>query len=109
MRRARAKAERGIVLGLVIVTAIIFSIAAYAMLMVAMNQRQRAKEFDVDRLRARYAAEAGLVWAQERLWADPNFCGGVPSFSPINGLTVTVTVSGPCPNATHQITARVSY
>ena len=102
-------AEHGIVLGIVIMTAVIFSIAAYAMLMTAMNQRQRAKEFDVDRLRARYAAEAGLVWAQERLWADPTFCVGSPPFNPINGLTVTVTVSGPCPGPTHKITARVTY
>ena len=57
MNGSRVGSEHGIVLGIVIMTAVIFSIAAYAMLMTAMNQRQRAKEFDVDRLRARYAAE----------------------------------------------------
>ena len=110
MRRARAHTERGIVLGIVIITAVIFSIAAYAMLFVAMSHRQRIKEFDVDRLRARYAAEAGLVWAQEQLWDDPPppFCGGVPPFSPINGLNVTVAVSN-CGGPTHQLRASVTY
>ena len=108
MHRGCAKNERGIVLGMAIIAAIIFSIAAFAMLMMAMNQRRRIKEFDVDRLRARYAAEAGLVWAQERLWVDPNFCGG-PLPTKVNDLDVTVTVSPPCPGATHQIKASVTY
>ena len=102
------KSEQGVVLGMVIIAAIVFSIAAYAMLSVAMSHRQRVKEFDVDRLRARYAAEAGLVWAQEQLWANPAFCGGAPPFNPINGLNVAVAVSN-CGGPTHQLTASVTY
>ncbi len=101
--------ERGIVLGIVIITAVIFSIAALGMLTVAMNQRQRVKVFDVNRLRARYAAEAGVVWAQEQLWENKNYCGAPQPPSPINGLTVTVAVTNCGANNTHRITARVNY
>lgn len=84
--------ERGMALGIVIFSAIVFSVASFAVLNVAMSRAQTST-FQEGRVRARYAAEAGLVWARERLWADPgfpNFCipGGfsLPFDSDGNGV-----------------------
>ena len=58
----RPSNERGIALGLVIITAMVFSIAAFAALTMSMA-RINQSAYNVRRLQARYAAEAGLVWA----------------------------------------------
>ena len=71
--------ERGVALGVVIITALIFAIAAFAFLNVVLSQVQRA-EGNLSRLRAAYAAESGLVWATQRLWRDANYpSAGPPS------------------------------
>ena len=62
--------RKGVVLMITVMTAIVCAIAAYAMLQVAVAEARQAV-FYRDRTVARYAAEAGLVWAQQRLWADP--------------------------------------
>lgn len=65
--------ERGLILGVMVISAFVFSVAALAALTVAFGQSQQAKEFHEDRLSARYAAEAGVVWAMQRLWANPDY------------------------------------
>ena len=64
--------ERGAVLGLAIAVALLASIITFAVLQAAMNQSQIGK-FYFDRTRSRYAAEAGIVWAQQRLRLNPAF------------------------------------
>ena len=62
----------GLILATMVISAFIFSIAALAALAVAYGQSQQAKELHQDRLGLRYAAEAGLVWATQKLWNSPN-------------------------------------
>ncbi|MBI2495743.1 MAG: hypothetical protein HYW10_04165 [Candidatus Omnitrophica bacterium] len=63
-------------------------------------------------MRARYAAEAGLVWAQQQLWVTPtsSFAGN-PDIT-IGGIGVDITVNPPCgatPCPPQTLQARVSY
>jgi len=116
MRRADMGNERGIALGVVILSAIMFSAAAVAVLQMSMNSSQTS-DFHEQRLRARYAAEAGLVWAMQKLWADPSECfPGSPDFtldSDDNPATpdekVDISVDGPCPAANLTLKAKVVY
>ena len=72
MQSTKRSDQKGAVLGLAILTALIGSIASYAMLASAMSQAHHAKFFR-DRTRARYLAEAGVVIAQQRLLANPSY------------------------------------
>ena len=75
-----AKNRRGIALGVVILTSVVFSIAAYAVLFMMMGLKQRNRFYEQN-LRVRYATEAGMVWATQRLWASPGECfNGSPDF-----------------------------
>ena len=56
-----------------VVTALIFSLAAFAVLVMALARAQQNNPLDPSRLRARYAAEAGIVWATYELWNDPRW------------------------------------
>ncbi len=106
--------RRGIALGVVILTSIVFSIAAYAVLFMMMGLKQRTNFYERN-LRARYATEAGLVWASQRLWANPGDCFNAnPDFSiddDANPLTPDIRVDiirNPCAgNSTLQ--AKVVY
>jgi len=80
--------QRGIVLGIVIISSIVFAVAAYAVLAVASSKMQLA-QFDRQRIRMRYAAESGLAIAYQRLFADPNY---PPTCVPSNPATVTIPV-----------------
>ncbi len=106
---SRRRARQGAALVAVIVTALIASVAAFGALLLAMSHAQSGG-LQVKRLRAQYAAEAGLVWAQQQLWADPAYCG-TPDPPAINGLNVDVIVSpSPCVAGTaHRIQAKVTY
>ena len=66
--------ERGMA-GLItaVVTALIFALAAFAVLVMALARAQQNNPLDPTRLRARYAAEAGIVWATSQLWNDPRW------------------------------------
>ena len=64
--------QQGAALSIVLGTALAASIAAYAMLSVAVGEARHARAFDA-RARARHAAEAALVWAQQQLWNDPTW------------------------------------
>ena len=67
--------QHGSVLAMVIIGAVIFSIAAYAMLNLSLSRTQSVR-YNIDRYRARYAAEAGMVYAMQKLWANPNWSSG---------------------------------
>ena len=72
--RCSVRNERGVA-GLItaVVTALIFALAAFAVLVMALASAQQNNPLDPARLRARYAAEAGLVWATSQLWNDPGW------------------------------------
>jgi len=118
--------ERGAALGLVIITAVVFAVAAFAALTMALSRAQVANTIGPERLRSNYAAEAGLVWAMERLWADPTWgsgVGGPPDLvvpndmngdgviAPGEGVSVDVQIAAcggpPCPD--RQLQATVVY
>lgn len=98
--------ERGAVLGIVMLVALVATIASYAMLEVAVSRARQAR-FYRDRLPSRYAAEAAIVWAQQQLWTDSLFCGGTHT---VGGVPVQVTVTncGGVGNA-HVLSAKVIY
>ena len=104
--------ERGAALGMVVMIALATAIGAYTILIASMNQAQQGVG-NANRMRARYAAEAGLVWAQQQLWGTPtlSFTSSSPDIT-IGGRGIEITVSPvcvatPCPPQTLQ--ARVSY
>ena len=99
--------HRGAVLGVAILTALVSSVAAYIILMLALTQARLAR-FHRERIRARYAAEAGVIWAQQQLWTTPGYCGNPPPPS-LNGLTVTVSVTNCEAGLDHTVKAQVTY
>ena len=75
MTRGHRRRSRGTILTVAVLTAFVCSIAAYLVLFLAICQARQAR-FYKQRLRARYVAEAAVVWAQQRLWLDPAYCNG---------------------------------
>ena len=99
-------------LGAAVITALLCAVAAYTILLIATSQARRAKIFQ-ERYAARYAAEAGLVWAKEQLWSDSTWSSGVgpPADLTINGFDVDIDLP-PCtatPCETRQLKAKVIY
>jgi hypothetical protein len=97
----RIQGERGVVLGIILITAVIFGIAAFGLLSFAVNQAGQANFVGEDRIRARYTAESALVWAMQELWANPADCAFGPYIfdtndDGTNDTTATVTAA-PCP------------
>jgi len=114
--RSWTRDERGAALGLVIVSALVCSIASYYILRLAVSQSMGANFFQ-GRIQSRYLAEAALVIATQKLSTDPTWCGG-PVQIDTNGNgaldadepTVQVTVSPPCvAGAQHVLIAKASY
>ena len=116
--------ERGAALLNVIVTALLFAAAAYSMLTVSIGNRQRAKQFNENRLRAHYIAEAALVKVYQNLYQnEAGYLGCVPNSTankvlsvPIdtdgNGIddtNVSVTVSNCGAGLNHAVTASMIY
>ena len=129
-----SRRQRGMVLGLVLMTSIVFAMMAYAALVWALT-RARTAPVTLRRLQARYAAEGGLAWAMQRLYRTPSWTSGVrcgltwdhipqeclspptpcdlndPPTSLTNGLQVDVVIcpchQAPCENRTLQ--AKVVY
>ena len=86
--------ERGAaVLILLVIGAIVFAVMAYAVLAMSVSKKDLS-HYEEDRMRARYAAEAGMVWAYQRLWADPDYCNwdGCPQVI-LNGMEVCVEIT----------------
>ena len=100
--------QRGAALGLVMVMAIVIATAIYGLLMMATSHARQAA-FSSAALRARYASDAGMVWAYERLREDPTYCAGVGDAGdldppPIGGLAVDVVITD-CGTANPKIAA----
>lgn len=98
--------------GLAVIVALVSSIAAYAVLTVAMSQARQGRVLH-ERARVRYAAEAGLVMLRERLWRNPGYCGNSAEQIDTNGdgggdTTVNLSVSN-CAAIRRDMTARVTY
>ena len=106
----RSHQNRGSALGIVIITGVVFSIAAFSVLTMSFSGASHPAG-TTQSFQARYAAEAGLVRASQRLWTTPTYCG--ETWSRANsGLAydVVITVSPPCAaNTPHEIRARVTY
>lgn len=96
-------------------TAVISSIAAYAALVVATSQTRYGPLLE-HRPPSRYAAEAGLVIAQETLWRDPSYVGGAQMLdmdadgTADTTVVISVTPVDPmAPQGRRRIEARVTY
>ncbi len=93
------------ILGIMMVTAVGMSAAAYAILFVAVSQAKQATALK-DRTQSRYAAEAGIVWAMQRLMLDPTLrftLGAGPDPPNLNGYSLDVydncpVAPAPCDN-----------
>lgn len=95
------------VLMFLMVMAFVFGITAFAVLVTGMNRLQTARRTR-DRALARYAAEAGLVFAMEQLWDTPAYCG-VPDPPSMNGYAIDVTVTSCGAGNAHTVSAAVTY
>lgn len=65
--------KRGTALGVVLMASIVFTVSAFAVLTIGMSSNQRTELLYGDRIKARYAAEAGVVWTMQKLWQDPTW------------------------------------
>jgi len=98
------RGDQGAALMIVVISALVFSVMAYGVLAVSFNKTQLVIG-DEQRMRARFAAEAALVYAYQRLWrADaegndfpntascgaPNPCTPLPECDPGGGVTTGV-------------------
>ena len=110
MSGQQADQERGAVLGVAIMTAIVCSVVAYLILFLATSQARQAR-FYHRRVRARYATEAAIVWAQQQLRANPAFCmtdGNGPLLEGLEEYQTKVTVTSCGAGNNHQIQARIA-
>jgi len=111
--------DRGSVLGITIMTALICGIAAYAVLQASISEARHSR-FTKERIEARYLAEAAIVQAREMLWRNPATCltnanvpidtngDGLPG-SPATEPAVQVTITNCGAGNRHTITARADY
>ncbi|MBI4342305.1 MAG: hypothetical protein HY599_02935 [Candidatus Omnitrophica bacterium] len=90
-----------------IITAFLCAVASYAVLQLAIAYARQG-QFFVNRTPYRYATEAGVVWAQEQLWNNANYCGN-PDPPVINGVAIDVTVTNCGAGNVHTITAKATY
>ena len=107
-----AAPARGAVLAMMIMMALVAAISIYAILFMASSQARQAA-FSLSSIRARYAAEVGLVWAQQRLQENPGYCPGLgalgdPDPPAVGGIAIDV-VRADCVSPTPKITAKVVY
>jgi len=108
--------QRGAALAMVLAVAVCFSIAAFTALILALS-RPRTKDFYKRRAVAQYAAEAGLVWAMQRLWNEagtpyPPGCpvGGTGTDTvTVNGVPSTITVTNCGAGRNHTVKSKVTF
>ena len=108
----RVRFERGYMLTMVVMAAVICAIVSYALLVTSIAQARQGRLYKT-RAPAVDAAEAALVWAQAQLLADPVWWsaqGGAPDVI-INGLDVDIIMPqctlNPCES--RQLQAQVIY
>ena len=101
--------NRGSALGMVIITGVVFAIAAFAMLTMSFSGASHPAGTPQS-FRARYAAEAGLVRASEQLWINSAYCGETWAAAQSQlPYAVVITVTNCGANNTHEVRARVIY
>ena len=90
--------NRGWVLSLVIVTAVIFAIAAYTALFMAVSRLRRSGSLTVRQVHARLAAQGGMAWAMQKLIDDPTWDSPAGNVDlTLNGMGVDIIID-PCAN-----------
>ena len=119
----RCAHQRGIALVIVLVSSLVFSIAAFGVLTMAVSRVQQINYLSEDRIRARFAAEAGIVWATQRLWVTPGWPPGcIPGTDqaapvwtidtdgagPLAPTDVNVMVRNCGPNLVHTLESKVN-
>ncbi len=91
--------QKGSAIWVTLGVAIVCAIAAYGALFTAQSVARRT-QFYQERTKARYAAEAGYVWATDQLWTlGPRWLAGGGTISvpgSVGGIAVNVTLP-PCP------------
>ena len=119
----RTFGRRGAALVAVVMTALITSVIAFGALLLAMSHA-RTSQVQMNRLRAQYAAEAGLVWAQQQLWKDPRWLStkvvdlteqaanfdmnGDGQLSATDGVDIILTQCGSSPCEPRRLQAKVT-
>jgi len=98
--------ERGIILALLFVGAILLTTAAFAVMAISVNRLSIVRK-SYDRYQSQYAAEAGLVWAMQQLWVNPSFCAAGETVV-LNGRTATVNMAN-CGSSLATISSAVTY
>lgn len=106
--------DRGMILAVTLMMALVASIVSYGVLQLAVSQGRQGKFFR-SQTSARYLAEAGMVLAQERLRTNPSaFCTPTPLQIDADGdgtleawETVTITDAHCGPGNVHEISVRV--
>lgn len=99
--------ERGMVLVIAMVVALISATGTYMMLNMAASQTRWMMAMTKHE-RARYLSEAGIVWATRRIWQNPAFCTAGPQAVTLPEGTIEVTVTN-CAVGSHRILARSLY
>ena len=107
--------NRGMVMGFAILTAFLAALSSYVMLQLVVSGAQHARYYR-NRSISRYAAEAGLVWAQQQMWSGLGGCFGANPDIQIdhdgNVATPPINVdiiATPCPPAETRLTAVVTW
>ena len=101
---------RGAVLLVAIVTGMIIAISAYGIITLVGGGLRRAKAFQ-ERVPARYAVEAGLVYALQQLEEDPRWSAPSPGGhdETIDGIPIKIFMEActtdPCEDRPIQVTA----
>lgn len=107
LRNQLCNTRGAIVLSMTIIVALLCAIACLAVLQLAIGYARQGRFF-INRTPYRFATEAGIVWAQEQLWANPAYCGN-PDPPVINGVTVDVAVTNCGAGNVHTISAKATY
>lgn len=94
MRVLGSRTGSGLILGLVIATAVVMAIAAYTELFIALATARQPRPMGTMQVRARFASEAGLAWAVERLYEN---VGDIQGRLARAGPGATLTLQPPPP------------
>ena len=107
----RLQSERGYVLAMVVIAALLCGIVSYGLLGASIAQARQSRFYQT-RAPAMYAAEAAVVWAQTQLLANPFWSSAAGNTDvAIGGVNVDVIMpaclQNPCES--RRLQARVLY